>query len=301
MRMWRLATGGQRCRVLLFGTGLVGSAIARALRIRFQSQGEPLPYDWQDADLRRAQRDAIRGALETPDRVILVWAAGCSGFGSSAEDMACETALVAELVAFACQIKADRPATTVDAHLLSSAGGLFEGQTHCTAASLPRPLRPYGHGKLAQETLLRQATTLDGRHVHRPSTVYGAAGTGRVGLVAALIGNALKGATTRIFGSPGTLRDYVLADDIGRYVASRIGAAGTGAVSVHLLAAGRPTAVHEIIELVGRCLDLPLRLQFDPHPTNTRNMSFLPSALPAGWNRTPLATGIALLAHARPR
>lgn len=40
-------------------------------------------------------------------------------------------------------------------------------------------------------------------------------------------------------------------------------------------------------------VDKPLLLQFDPHPSNVRDMSFLPSALPADWTATALASGIA--------
>ena len=296
MKLLRLCAGTQKCQILLFGLGLIGSAIDRSLCLRFHGKGEIRPYDWQDADLRCVQRGAIREALESDGgggRIILVWAGGRSGFGSTVEDMEGETLLVNELVTFACRIKERFRDSAVEFHLLSSAGGLFEGQTHCSASSRPRPMRPYGEGKMAQERILFRARELDGRHIYRPSSVYGVTGSRRVGLVAALIGNGLTGATTHIFGNPGTLRDYVLADDVGRFVAGRIAIAEHGPVRVHLLATGRPAAVHEIIELTRRCTDAPLRLRFDPHPTNTRNMSFLTSALPVGWTSTSLATGVA--------
>lgn len=296
MKLLRLGAGAKKCQILLFGLGLIGGAIDRSLRFRFHGNGEMLPYDWQDADQRCAQRSAIWAALERNgrgDRIVLIWAGGRSGFGSTVEDMEGETGLVDELVTFACRTKARFPGSAIEFHLLSSAGGLFEGQTHCGASSLPHPLRPYGEGKMAQEIILFRAEELDGRHIYRPSSVYGVTGSRRVGLVAALIGNALTGATTHIFGDPGTLRDYVLADDIGRFVAGRVSIAEHRQVCVHLLATGRPAAVHEIIELVEHCIDAPLRLRFDPHPTNTRNMSFLASALPKGWASTPLATGVA--------
>jgi UDP-glucose 4-epimerase len=69
--------------------------------------------------------------------------------------MAQETAIVAELIAMAETLRHDgRP---VDFHMMSSAGGLFESQTHCSEHSIPRPLRPYGTGKLMQERALAQA------------------------------------------------------------------------------------------------------------------------------------------------
>ena len=54
------------------------------------------------------------------------------------------------------------------------------------------------------------------RLIYRPSSVYGFAGPGtRFGLVAALIHNSIRHRTSRIFGNPHTIRDYVLNADVG--------------------------------------------------------------------------------------
>lgn len=142
-----LRVGGQAGPyVLLFGLGLIGGAVDRALRLRFEAEGRDFPYDWHDAGLRQAQRADIGAALPNAGRLSLVWTGGQSGFGSTDADMAQETAIVAELIAMAQTLRHDdRP---VDFHMMSSAGGLFESQTHCSEHSIPRPLRPYGTGKL---------------------------------------------------------------------------------------------------------------------------------------------------------
>ena len=291
-----LRVGGQAGPyVLLFGLGLIGGAVDRALRLRFEAEGRDFPYDWHDAGLRQAQRADIGAALPDAGRLALVWTGGQSGFGSTDADMAQETAIVAELIAMAQTLRqAGRP---VDFHMMSSAGGLFESQTHCSELSIPRPLRPYGAGKLMQERALAQAGGLDRRHVYRPSSVYGVTRSKRVGLVTALISNAMQGKTTRIFGNPNTLRDYVLADDIGHYLARRIvdpepAPDHPPGAMTFLLASGRSASVFEVIERIRERVERPLLLQFDPHPSNVRDMSFLPSALPSDWQPTPLASGI---------
>jgi UDP-glucose 4-epimerase len=274
--------------ILLFGLGVVGAAIDRGLRLRFPLRSRDLPYDWQDPSLRQRQREAIAAALPPDQRLAIVWAAGAGGFGSSSADMAEETRMVTELIDWAQALQAGRE---VDFHLVSSAGGLFEGQTHCTSSSVPNPLRPYGEGKLQQEAHLRKAE-FRRRCIYRPSSVYGVGRSQRLGLVAMLARNALIRNTTRIFGNPNTLRDYVLADDIGAFMARRIVTPG-GTDEVMTLASGRSASVREVVELVGAKVMQPMLLQFDPHPANARNMSFLPSSLPSDWRRTSLASGIA--------
>ena len=152
MKVLRVGGNAGPC-VLLFGLGLIGGAVDRALRLRFQAGGRDFPYDWQDAGLRQAQRADIAAALPQAGRLAVVWTGGQSGFASSDADMAQETAIVAELIAMAQTLRqAGRP---VDFHMMSSAGGLFESQTHCSEHSIPRPLRPYGTGKLMQEQAWR--------------------------------------------------------------------------------------------------------------------------------------------------
>jgi nucleoside-diphosphate-sugar epimerase len=276
--------------VLLFGLGLIGSTIDHALRMRFDARATDFPYSWTDRAARIEQRQAIRARLTGPGPVAVVWAGGKNGFAASDAEMADETALLSELVDFAVALGRDRP---VGFHLTSSAGGLFEGQTHCGPSSVPRPLRPYGTGKRAQETLLMATDGLSRRMIFRPTSVYGMTTSNRIGLVTALISNALHGRTTRITGSPYTLRDFLLAEDIGQFMAQRIVRPEDGPRDqTLLLARGRSASIFEVIERIRSRVDRPLLLQFDSRPTNAGDMSFLPSALPHDWHATPLASGI---------
>ena len=168
--------------VLLFGVGLIGSAVlatlergARALRT--------VPYDWTDAASRRRARPEIASCLSPEARTVsVVWTGGRSGFGSDRDDMARETSLLQEVLELADMVRGRAPRARHAIHVMSSAGGLFEGQTFCDAGSTPVPLRPYGEGKLDQERLARAREGEAGVHIFRPSSVYGVSPSGRVRL-----------------------------------------------------------------------------------------------------------------------
>jgi nucleoside-diphosphate-sugar epimerase len=289
MRLLRIGGEGG-LTVLLFGLGLIGSTIDHALRMRFDARPTDFPYSWTDPSQRREQRDALRAHLPATGQVAVVWAGGKNSFAATDADMNQETALLSEIIDFAVDFGRDRP---VAFHLTSSGGGLFEGQTHCGPSSMPRPLRPYGTGKLAQETLLLSTQGFSRRMIYRPTSVYGMTTSGRIGLVTALISNALHGRTTRITGSPYTLRDFLLADDIGQFMAERIVLPDDGPDDqTLLLARGRSASVFEVIQRIRTHIDRPILLQYDSRPTNAGDMSFLPAALPPDWHATPLGSGI---------
>lgn len=285
--------------VLLFGSGLIGSAIADAL----ESSGrllhkQQIPWNWPaptHAQIR-AVEVAFNSCLdERPlSRVAIIWAAGRSGFGSSEEDMALEFRGFSGVLAFARRL-AQRDGQAKDRFIhISSAGGLFEGQTACEHDTPPRPIRPYGHGKLQQEAALEEEAALGHRLIIRPSSVFGYIPRGRLGLVSALISAAIQHRDTKIFGGLNTQRDFIFAPDIGRYIARHIFAAfpkGTDLEKV-IIASGRPATVFEIIKMVEEVVGVPLYLKIDAQPDNALNNTFRMSALPSGFFPTPLRQGI---------
>jgi nucleoside-diphosphate-sugar epimerase len=290
--------GGSRHAAALFGVGLLGGAIEEALRGEAQADTAVMPYDWGDAAARAAQLLDIERAIldgaepEGPRSIDLIWAGGRSGFGSSVDDMQTEEAIFAQILAFGATLEARAPDAAHGFHMISSAGGLFEGVSHCGADTPPRPLRPYGSGKLRQEALVHASGGKALRRIYRPSSVYGFRPGGRLGLVTALASNALTGRTTRIVGSPHTIRDYVSTEDIGHFVAQEALRRSPGADLTFLLASGRPAAMCEMIALVEQAVQARTLLQYDPNPSNALNMSFRPSALPRRWRPTALETGI---------
>lgn len=302
---WSHGPGGKDRAALLFGGGLIGSRIEHAILKCALMQSDTLPFVWEDEATWSAQLTSIESAAlsartsETesdPAAVDIVWAGGTSGFGSATETVTRETNLVEAVLAFADGFAARHPGTQVSFHYVSSAGGLFEGLTHCGPDTSPRPLRPYGQAKLAQEEAVRAASSLARCCIYRPSSVYGYSPGGRRGLITALIANALTSQTTRIVGNPNTIRDYVLASDVGAFIAGEVVSMPAPGGRTYLLANGRPMSVFEVIQRVRQVVPVPLLLQYDPHPDNARDMSFSPSALPKTWQPTDCETGIRLTA-----
>ena len=300
---WRPSAreNGHHHVALIFGLGVVGQSINRGLRRLTLAQEIRLPFDWTDdrqqaADFQRIE-DTLAAKLGGAPlaRISVIWSGGRSGFESGHEELYQETVQFRNVLDFAVRLIDAYPGAHGEVHMISSAGGLFEGTVPCGPGTEPRPLRPYGEGKLAQEAALH-AAGFGSAGIYRLSSVYGFVPGGRVGLITALLSNALCSRWTRIFGGVATLRDYVLADDVGGFIADRIAGPKRTGLDTVLLASGRSVSMYEVISLVERVLSVPLLLQFDPHPSNARDMRFLPSALPRGWVPTALDTGVIQLA-----
>jgi UDP-glucose 4-epimerase len=288
-----------RSAAILFGTGLVGQGILAQMTRQDGVTATELPYDWADEGKRRFQLRQIGRILTTTEieKVDFIWAAGRSGFTSSADELQQETLLVEEIVNFSRTLP-----FYVDWHLFSSAGGLFEGQVLVDLWTKPLPRRAYGNGKFAQERLLLQqleyAPNIISVSIYRPSSVIGFSSKGRRNLVSALIFNALRGRETTISGSPHTLRDFISASDIGRFVVKRLQAAKSPGAATFLLASGRPTSIATIMQLVDQLTPQPLFVRFDPRPLNALPMSFRPSSIPSDLKLTNLELAVSETFHA---
>src|SRR5262249_7810010 len=143
-------------------------------------------------------------------------------------------------------------------HLLSSAGGLFEGQRFVDTSAKPAPRRPYGEAKLAQEERTAKLRPEVATSIYRPSSVYGFSGAGgRAGLVNTLIENTRKHCPSHIFGDSDTVRDYVLASDIGNFIAGRM-SLPIERSRTFLLASGKPSSTQEILKISEKVMGRPL-------------------------------------------
>ena len=293
-----VSEGGGRS-VALFGTGLIGSAIDDALCNQGVWQSRRIPYDWQDDARRHTALATIGRAIEATaegerQRCDIIWAAGISGFGAMPSHMEGELRMVAELCSAADALANRHAELAVIFHLISSAGGLFEGKTNIHPETKPMPLRPYGTGKLEQEGLVLALQPRVAARIYRPASAYGFRPGARQGLFAALIANALSNQTSLISGSERTLRDYVFNRDIGKFVADNV-LAPAGGTATYLLASGKPTSMFEAIALIERLLARPLYRRFESRASNARDLSFASSGLPPGLMRTPLEAGLAWL------
>lgn len=298
------AAADHRRLVVLFGVGLIGSAIAAQLCRQGMFRQSRFAFSWTDADERRSDIEAIRASvLERASAapaesfsVNVVWAAGKAGFGAPQSDVDAEFEPFEDVIGLARDLVAVDRSSQPSFHLVSSAGGLFEGQVSVNQQTKPKPLRPYGTAKLRQEQELLANEEFLRPMIYRPSSVYGySKDSRRVGLVSALLGSSIRNELGVIFGAPSTLRDYILAEDIGAFVARRIWS-GDLSGSPFLLASGKPTSMLEIIRRIELAVSRKVGVRYVLGDTNTLDNSFMPSALPDDLDNTPLDTGIRLIA-----
>jgi UDP-glucose 4-epimerase len=288
---------------VIFGVGLIGRSVQNALNRSVQPTTTKFESVWEQAEARSRHLEAIASHIvdllqrdHRKTRVDIVWSAGRAGFATSKAECSLETEAFKSVTALAARLMELQQRPQIRFHLLSSAGGLFEGQRNVGSASEPRPLRPYGQAKLEQEKVLSELTEDAIKFVYRPSSVYGCSDRGgRAGLIVTLMHSAINNQTTRIFGGHETLRDYVFADDIGKFICRQI-LRGESRSQTFLLASGRPASMMEAIRLVERAMNRKLLLQFQPDESNTSSNSFRPIALPHGWFPTQLEIGIAVTA-----
>lgn len=295
--------GGAGHGVAIFGLGLVGTGVATWLRSRSGAQAKYLPFDWRPAANRVAQIAQIKRELLSicdkgePDvgKLSIVWAAGAAGFSAKQDtlnDEKCSLGLILDMCA---SLQATRPDTNVAFHLVSSAGGLFEGQRDVTALSSPKPLRPYAVSKLEQEEMVKSLPLSITRRIYRPSSIYGYKHGGRPGLIVTLVRNSYQRKTTRITGSLDTLRDYIHVSDVARFIGEQVLEPGHSG-GTYLLACGKPATMRSVIGQVQQLVGHPLYLQFDPAPANAEHNTYRPAALRHLGNTMSLAYGLKLTA-----
>jgi nucleoside-diphosphate-sugar epimerase len=293
---------GEEQVIALFGAGLIGSAVARAIMQEGTRSAIILPFSWKDADQRQTDlaflSETILGIMRGSVRhVEVVWTAGRAGFAAGWAEVEEELAAFESVNRLCAQLCDAFPAARHRFHMMSSAGGLFEGQRFVGKQAVPAPRRPYGHLKLEQEQRANRLSTGIIPFIYRPSSVYGLGiFGGRSGLIPTLIQNAKQYSPSRIVGRLDTIRDYVLVNDIGKFVTQCINKTAERPESF-LLASGRPTAMCEVLDIVGKVIGQPLYLKMDTTPSNASHFSYRKSALPNNWFPTDLETGIKQVAR----
>ena len=286
--------------VLIFGCGLIGSAVQRAMLWKSPWAVKSYWFPW-DADASRERRQQLEIAMTdlaklAPDAataVHIVWSAGHAGFSATEQQTQCELNSFRQVVEFSEALRM-QVGVASHLHMMSSAGGLFEGVRGINSGTECCPARPYGELKAAQEAIAVAANTTT-CSIYRPSSVYSTVQPGqRCGLIPTMIWNTLRNQVTSIYGRHDTLRDYIWADDIGNFVAARIdGSAALTDRQVFLLATGIPTPISRIIRVIEEVLMRPVSVQFVRSSSgNDLDITFSPSSLPQGLAKTNLATAI---------
>ena len=288
--------------VLVVGVGLTGSAVVRRLEGSGGWRREVLPLDWDDVALQGRQlASAARGiderlaaapaaALERAPRIAVLWSAGTAGFAATEADVARELASFRRVLEMSLRLAERHPGARVTFGMMSSAGGLFEGQRVVSAGSVPSPRRAYGELKLAQEAMADELGQRLVRRIYRLTSVYGSIGAShRRGLIPTLILNGIGQCVTSITGSFATLRDYVWVDDVAAHVARDLTSAPATS-SRCVLASSKPSSIFEIRHLIERVLGRQLYLALAETSANRADITFAHETSPEGWRTSSLET-----------
>jgi len=271
MRIFRLNTNGSSRTVGLIGEGLIGSAIAASLN-RHQPVSSDIHFpSYHQNDLDRVWTTVNEYLLKfkTSGAVDWIWSAGKAGLLASEEECAREFSF---FEAFLDRLFQHRNNCNDRLHLVSSAGGLYEGQRLVTHQTKPAPTKAYGHLKLRMED--RAVAQFKHCHIYRPTSVFGAFKPGhRMGLITTLMVNAYQQKTTLVWGAPSTLRDYVSATDIGQFIGGAVLSETKGNSTTHILASGKPTSTQEIVHLIQAITQKQLYLRF-VDATNSADITF---------------------------
>ncbi len=286
--------------VLQFGNGLIGGAISQALCTARDWHMQECIFTWpqQEESVRReciTELSELLKSLQQQCRrsIHIVWSAGKCGFNAEEEQTDAEFAVFQQSVTWLLESLSpfDLP---IHFHLFSSAGGLFEGIRHIDRDTLPVPKRPYGYLKQRQEEFVLNAKGMFSS-IYRPTSVYATVQPGkRRGLIPTLMENGLKNQTSLIYGEPTTLRDYIWAEDIGRFLAKRIlHEPATHPHSAFLLATAVPTSIHQVIQVIESLLMKPLAYAFrQTAEANSLDITVVGRAIPQGLQVTHLKTAI---------
>jgi nucleoside-diphosphate-sugar epimerase len=278
--------------VLVFGSGSLGSAVADSLRSAGRSRAREVRIPWESS--RRT--DAVSRAMTSLPRdtgIAVVWAAGRAGFSTDAETCEEERLAFEDVARSLESVAGSRNAGDVSFHVVSSAGGLYEGLTRVLSDSPPTPRRPYGLLKHAQEARARKMEGRISVSIYRVSSVYGhPRPEHRAGLIGELIRNGVGRKPSAIYGKMDTLRDYVSNEDVGRHIARRISEPNASGSQVEMLVAGRPASVSQVVDLVERVLRRRLIISF-VEAWNAQDISFDAALRPMDFRPEPLQTGIA--------
>lgn len=288
--------------VVLFGSGLVGGAIRGKLILHNFKNIFSSVLHWGSEDSFNKDLLTISQHLSglskkkafKSTRLSVVWAAGKAGFSSSEDVTNREMINYCQLINIFSSRWAEYFPNHASFYLISSAGGLFEGQLSVNYSSRPSPIRPYGFLKMKQEELLQDSALPFQIYIYRPSSIYGYSETSkRMGLIPTLLFNGIRYAVSHIFGDISTLRDYIASSDVGSFICSEIRSLTPEATGKPvLLAAGKPTSILEIKTLIERIIGRRLFISYDTLQTNSLDNTFSNRALPIGWHSVDLGVGI---------
>jgi len=285
---------------MIFGTGLIGGEVLRNLSCF--SVCSQWKFNWKNSREQSEELELIKDQIVTIIKnnslnvrnLAIIWCAGKAGFLDSLSCFEDEWISFQKILSLTCQLRDYFPNIGVHFHLVSSAGGLFEGKTYVNTDTLPSPNRPYGIVKLNQENYLINNTDGIEITIYRPSSVYGLGKLGsKTGLIPVLMKNAIQQKVSLIFGNSSTLRDYVSNYDVGSFIAQQVllFRKTISGVQYHHLVSTRSYSIFEIIHKIELLINRKLYIMYQ-EDTNSADNSYLNSTVSSLWKVNPLEINI---------
>lgn len=292
--------------MVLWGGGLIGQAIFNELTRYDKLDLEDYPFLWKNNAAQMQLAHVISQVIEKRflaasdkfrPRLIFVWSAGQAGFSATLDDTAHEMTAFTIVLELAKKLQQQLVNVRVEFHLVSSAGGLFEGRKYIDDGDIPKPCRPYGQLKWDQEQDLLKATEII-PYIYRAASVYGIPCHGRrSSLVSVLLHHGILRQVVTIVGTSTTLRDYVYVDDVGEYIARKIvcsDSINTGG-GLFWMVSGKPSSIIEMSGMVEDIIHRRLYLSYKFDPENCSDITFAPHIRPADFDPLMPRIGISLV------
>lgn len=238
------------------GSGLLGSAVSRALETATEQRYEPSPVRWGTSkavgDLLSNLGDFVAAAAG--QQWTIYWCAGAAVTDSDPAQLDQEFAVLSAFLAALGRIPSkerDRGSMV----FASSAGAVYGGAAGppFTEQTLPVPLGHYGQAKLRAETALRDLADKRGFRilVARIANLYGPGQSlaKQQGLISRLCYSAVTRTPVSVFVSLDTLRDYIYVDDCAARLLSCAQRMHGETVpwQVKIIASGRSTSIADVL------------------------------------------------------
>ena len=277
--------------VWLFGGGLIGGNVSNYLAKLCDYRFDSVKVLWNDLEYISTIVGQIisRSNLSHDEtcKISLVWAAGKSGFYSSVQEVEIEFIYFQKLIDCLLRSINNLP---IDAVFVSSAGGLYEGSINISRKTKISIKRPYGKLKKKQEGYLLSNSRFDKVSIIRPSSVYGYINTkNRMGLIPTMIYNALTSKSTILYGNLYTLRDYVWADDVAKFIFNKIFFDGSG---IYILANCKPSSILEIKREVEKITRRKVLFKMNNSMENNADITFSNYLPLSTWDPINISAGI---------
>jgi UDP-glucose 4-epimerase len=215
---------------------------------------------WSNSEISAEGLGEIARKSGPPDAVFHL--AGGSSVGASVqaplEDFTRTTDTTARLLEW---LRAHSPASKVVAASSAAVYGDTQGSP-ARESHVPSPVSPYGFHKLMMEQLCLEYSQVFGLHttVLRMFSVYGE-GLRKQLLWDCSVKLTSGAAAIELGGTGGELRDWIHVDDAAAAMARAAELADSGRPTYNL-ASGRAVCVRDIVSLLAKSLNRPVRIEF---------------------------------------